>query len=58
MFTPTWITEKELEPVIENKGNEFCREKNMEIQRGGEKMRNVSDQQGVASKVKMSGSER
>ena len=58
MFTLTRITEKELEPVIETKGDEFCREKNMEIQSGGEKMRNASDQQGVAGKVKMSGGEK
>ena len=42
MLTLTWITEKELERVIENKGDE----KNMEIQSGGEKMRNASGQQG------------
>ena len=54
----TWITEKELERVIENKGDEFRREKNMEIQSGGEKMRNASAQQGASSKVKMSGSEK
>ena len=30
----------------------------MEIQSGGEKMRNASDQQGTASKVKMSGGEK
>ena len=42
MFALTWITEKELERVIENKGDE----KNMEIQSGGEKMRNASGQQG------------
>ena len=42
MFTLTWITEKELERVIENKGDEFPRKKNMEIQSGGEKMRNAS----------------
>ena len=42
----TWITEKELERVIENKGGEFCSKKNMEIQSGGEKMRNASGQQG------------
>ena len=42
MFTLTWI-EKELERVIENKGEEFRRKKNMEIQSGGEEMRNVSD---------------
>ena len=46
LFTPTWITEKELERVIENKGDEFRRKKNMEIQSGGEKMRNASGQQG------------
>ena len=43
MFTLTWTTEKELERVIENKGDEFLRKKNMEIQSGGEKMRNASD---------------
>ena len=58
MCTLTWITEKELERVIENKGDEFRREKNMEIQSGGEKMRNASAQQGASSKVKMSGSEK
>ena len=42
----TWITEKELERVIENKGGEFRSKKNMEIQSGGEKMRNASGQQG------------
>ena len=46
MFTQTWITEKELERVIENKGDEFRRKKNVEIQRGGEKMRNACGQQG------------
>ena len=35
MFTLTWITEKELERVIENKRDEFCRKKNMKIQSGG-----------------------
>jgi len=38
--------EKELERVIENKGDEFRRRKNMEIQSRGEKMRNASGQQG------------
>ena len=46
MFTLTWITEKELERVIENKGGEFCRKKTLEIQSGGEKLRNASGQQG------------
>ena len=36
MCTLTWIKEKELERVIENKGDEFRRKKNMEIQSGGE----------------------
>ena len=58
MFTLTWITEKELERVIENKRNEFCRKKNMKIQSGGETTRNASGQQGGASKVKMRGSEK
>ena len=46
MFTLTWITEKELERVIENKRDEFRRKKNMEIQSGGEKVRNASGHQG------------
>ena len=46
MFTRTWITEKELERVIENKGDKFRRKKNMEIQSDGEKLRNASGQQG------------
>ena len=46
MFTLTWITEKELERVIEKKEDEFRRKKHMEIQSGGEKMRNASGQQG------------
>ena len=41
MFALTWITEKELERVTENKGDEFPREKNMEIKSGGEKIRNA-----------------
>ena len=46
MFTLTWITEKELERVIENKRDEFCRKKNMKTQSGCETMRNPSGQQG------------
>ena len=46
MFTLTWIIEKELERVTENKGSELRRKKNMEIQSGGEQMRNASGQQG------------
>ena len=49
MFTLTWITEKELERVIENKGDEFRRKKKKlqtKLQSGGEKMRNASGQQG------------
>ena len=57
LFWRYFLTEKEIERVIENKGDEFGREKNMEIQSGGEKMRNASAQQGAASKVKMSDSE-
>ena len=45
MFTLTWITEKELERVTENKRDEFCGKKNMKIQSGGETMRNASGQQ-------------
>ena len=47
MFALTWIKEKELERAIENKGDEFRRKKNVKIQNRGEKMRNVSGQQGV-----------
>ena len=46
MFILTWITEKELERVIENKRDEFCRKKNMKIQSGCETMRNASGKQG------------
>ena len=46
MFTLTWITEKELERVIENKRDEFLRKKNMKIQSRGETIRNASGQQG------------
>ena len=46
MFTLTWITEKELERVIENKREELCRKKNMKIQSGGQTMRNANGQQG------------
>ena len=45
MSTLTWITEKELERVIKNKGDEF--------HSGGEKWEML-----VANKVKMSGSEK
>ena len=46
MLTLTWIRDKELERVIENKGNELRRKKNMEIQSSGENMGNASGQQG------------
>ena len=36
MFTLMWITEKELERVIENKRDKFCRKENMKIQSGCE----------------------
>ena len=42
VFTLTWITEKELERVIENKRDEFCGKKDMKIQSGCETMRNAS----------------
>ena len=32
VYTKTWVKEKELERVIENKGDEFRRKKNMKIQ--------------------------
>ena len=51
MFTLTWTTKKELERIIEKKGDEFRRKKNMEIQGCGEKLGMLA-----ASKVKMSGS--
>ena len=41
-----WITEKELEQVIENKGDEFRWKKTCKFHSGGEKMRNDSGQQG------------
>ena len=40
------IWEKELERVIENKRDEFCRKKNMKIQSGCETKRKTSGQQG------------
>ena len=46
MFTLIWTTEKELERVIENKGDEFRWKENMEIRSGGEKMRNATGEQG------------
>ena len=46
MLTLTWITEKELERVIENERDEFCGKKNMKIQIGCETIRNASGQQG------------
>ena len=46
MFALTWITEKKLERVFEDKRDEFCRKKNMKIQSGSETMRNASGQQG------------
>ena len=40
------ISERELERVIKNKRDEFCRKKNMKIQSGCEAMKNASGQQG------------
>ena len=57
-FTLTWITEKELGRVIENKRDKFFRKKNMKIQSGCETMRNANSQEGAASEVKMRGSEK
>ena len=42
MFILKWITKKELERVIENKGDEFRRKKILKIQTGGKKMRDLS----------------
>ena len=53
MFTLTWITEKELERVIENKGDEFRREKNSKVKAAVKKWEMLA-----ASKVKMSGGEK
>ena len=59
MFTLTWITEKELERVIKKKGDEFCsKKKTWKFHSGGKKIRNARGQQGEASRVKMSGSEK
>ena len=46
VYTNVDNMQEELERVIENKGDEFRRKKNMEIQNGSEKMRNASGQQG------------
>ena len=40
------ISERELERVIKNKRDEFCRKKNMKIQSGCEALSNASGQQG------------
>ena len=50
MFTLTWLIEKELERVIENKGDEFRVKKNIAAVRKLEML--------AASKVKMSGTEK
>ena len=44
MFTQMWIRDK-TRASIENKGDEFRREKNVEIQSGIEEMKNASGQQ-------------
>ena len=56
MFTLTWITEKELKRVIENRGDEFRWKKKHKNFIAA--VRNASGQQGATSKVKMSGSEK
>ena len=53
MFTLTWITEKELERVIENGRDEFCRKKNTKIKAAVRQW-----EMPAASKVKMMGSEK
>ena len=46
LSTLTWITEKELERVIKNKGDEFrWKKKHRKFHSSGEKMRNASSQQ-------------
>ena len=45
MFTLRWITEKELEQVTGNKGDEFRRKKNMEIQSGGSGQQGENERQ-------------
>ena len=42
----TNVDNRELERVLENKGDEFRTKKNMETQSGGEKMRNASGHEG------------
>ena len=53
MFTLTWITEKELEQVIENKGDEFRGRKTWKCKAAVRKLKMLA-----ASKVEMSGSEK
>ena len=53
MSTLTWITEKELEQVIKNKGDEFRWKKNENFIAAVSKWETLA-----ASKVKMSGSEK
>ena len=57
MFALTWITEKELERV-KKRWRILLKKKTWKFHSGGKKMRNVRGQQGEASRVKMSGSEK
>ena len=52
------ITEKELERVIKTQEANFVGRKTWKFHSGGKKIRNASGQQGAATKVKMSGSEK
>ena len=58
MSTLTWITENELKRKITTKGKSFVGKITSKFYIGGEKVRNASGQQGEASDVKMSGSEK
>ena len=58
MFTLTWITEKELERVIKKRRRILLKKKTWKFHSGGKKIRNARGQQGEASRVKMSGSEK
>ena len=40
-----WLTGKDLQPELNNKGDQFCSRKNMKFERGSEKMRNASSHQ-------------
>ena len=59
MFTLTWITDKELQRVIKKKETNFVgKKKTWKFHSGGKNVGNARGQQGEASRVKMSGSEK